>query len=163
MASSISLWVFLYALWIMLSGYLDNPLLLGLGAVSCTLVVYIAHRMDVIDHEGHPSHLSVKILPYWAWLCWEIVKANFDVAKVILSPKMPISPVMFKTRASQSQELGQVIYANSITLTPGTVTIALEDGVLEVHALTIEGAKGVLSGEMDKKICIVKGEMEVES
>jgi len=133
---------------------------MGFGAVSCGLVVYIAHRMDVIDHEGHPSHLSLKILPYWAWLCWEIVKSNIDVAKVILSPKLPISPVMFKTKASQSQELGQVIYANSITLTPGTVTVGLVDGVLEVHALTVEGAEAVLTGDMDRRVCTVKGEME---
>ncbi|GGF51831.1 cation transporter [Terasakiella brassicae] len=159
MANSISLWVFLYAFWFLLSGHTE-PLLLGFGAVSCTLVVYIAHRMDVIDHEGHPSHLSLKILPYWAWLSWEIVKANIDVAKVILSPKLPISPVMFKTKANQKRELGQVIYANSITLTPGTVTVNLEDGILEVHALTIQGAKDVLSGEMDRRVCQVKGEME---
>ena len=159
MANSISLWVFLYAFWLLLSGHY-TPLLMGFGAVSCGLVVYIAHRMDVIDHEGHPSHLSLKILPYWAWLCWEIVKSNIDVAKVILSPKLPISPVMFKTKASQSQELGQVIYANSITLTPGTVTVGLVDGVLEVHALTVEGAEAVLTGDMDRRVCTVKGEME---
>lgn len=159
MANSISLWVFLYAFWMLLSGHTE-PLLLGFGAASCTLVVYIARRMDVIDHEGHPSHLSLKILPYWAWLCWEIVKANIDVAKVILSPKLPISPVMFKTRASQSRELGQVLYANSITLTPGTVTVGLENGILEIHALTIAGAEGVLTGEMDRKVNACKGEME---
>ncbi|SCA54965.1 Cation antiporter [Candidatus Terasakiella magnetica] len=162
MASSISLWVFLYVFWFLLSGHTE-PLLLGFGAISCTLVVYIAHRMDVIDHEGHPSHISFKILPYWIWLCWEIVKANIDVAKVILSPKMPISPVMFKTKASQKRELGQVIYANSITLTPGTVAVGLEDGVLEIHALTKEGAEGVLTGEMDRKVCWCKGEMEGKS
>ncbi len=133
---------------------------MGFGAVSCGLVVYIAHRMDVIDHEGHPAHLSIRILPYWAWLCWEIVKANVDVAKVILSPKLPISPVMFKTKASQSRELGQVIYANSITLTPGTVTVGMENGILEIHALTIEGAEGVLTGDMDRRVSVVKGDME---
>lgn len=159
MASSISLWVFLYVFWILLSGHTE-PLLLGFGAASCTLVVYIAHRMDVIDHEGHPSHLSLQIVPYWFWLCVQIVKSNFDVAKVILSPKLPISPVMFKTKASQKRELGQVIYANSVTLTPGTVAVDLQDGVLQVHALTVEGAQDVLNGEMDRKVCGVKGEME---
>lgn len=159
MANSISLWVLLYVFWFLLSGHTE-PLILGFGAVSCALVVFIAHRMDVIDHEGHPSHLSSKIIPYWAWLCWEIVKSNMDVAKVILSPKLPITPVMFKTRANQARELGQVIYANSITLTPGTVTVNLEDGILEVHALTIEGANGVLSGDMDRRICQLRGEME---
>ncbi|WP_135078074.1 Na+/H+ antiporter subunit E [Terasakiella sp. SH-1] len=159
MANSISLWVFLYAFWFLLSGHTE-PLLLVFGAISCTLVVYIARRMDVIDHEGHPSHISIKIIPYWIWLCWEIVKANVDVAKVILSPKLPISPVMFKAKASQKRELGQVIYANSITLTPGTVTVGLEDGVLEIHALTKEGAEGVLTGDMDRRVCMVKGEME---
>ncbi|NIQ97675.1 MAG: Na+/H+ antiporter subunit E, partial [Desulfuromonadales bacterium] len=103
-----------------LSGYF-TPLLLGFGVVSCALVVAIALRMDVLDHEGHPIHLSTRFVGYWVWLIVEIVKANIDVAKRIWSPSLPISPAMFLLNAGQTGELGQVIYANSITLTPGTV------------------------------------------
>ncbi|HAT34106.1 MAG TPA: hypothetical protein DCS82_00195, partial [Rhodospirillaceae bacterium] len=105
-------------LWLMLSGLFDNMLILGLGAASVASVLYIAHRMDVIDHEGHPIHLGWRAVAYWPWLLWEILKANLDVAKIIISPRMNIQPHIFVVNASQSSELGHVIYANSITLTP---------------------------------------------
>ncbi len=152
----ITLWAVLFVFWLLLSGHY-SPLLISLGAVSCFLVVWLAHRMEVIDGEGHPIHLSVRILPYWAWLCWEIVKANFMVAKIILKPKMSISPVMFKTKATQSTELGRVIYTHSVILTPITLTVDLHHDQVEVHALTVEGAKDVLSGEMDRRVSRLSG------
>jgi multicomponent Na+:H+ antiporter subunit E len=145
-------------LWLLLSGYLYNPLLLGLGGGSVVIVVYYAHRMDVIDHEGHPlHHLSWRAISYWIWLMWEIVVANFQIARVILSSKMPINPHLIDVNASQSTELGHVIYANSITLTPGTVTVDVEGGVLHVHALTQSTADGLMSGEMDRRVTDMEG------
>jgi multicomponent Na+:H+ antiporter subunit E len=153
---TIGLGVVLSSLWLLLSGLFDNLLILSLGLASVLFVLYIAHRMDVIDHEGHPVHLGWRAITYWPWLMWEIVKANIDVAKIIISPKMEIQPHFFEVDASQTTELGHVIYANSITLTPGTVTVDVEDGVLRVHALTKEAADGVKSGEMDQKVVMVE-------
>ncbi|NQV48339.1 MAG: Na+/H+ antiporter subunit E [Rhodospirillaceae bacterium] len=151
MLHALSLGGALYALWLLLSGYLETWLLvLGLSSVALTIV--IANRMDVIDHEGHPIHLSWRAALFWPWLGWEIAKANIDVARVILSPSMPIDPQVLKIKGSQKTELGHVIYANSITLTPGTVTIALESGHMEVHALTTQAANDLLSGEMDRRV-----------
>ncbi|MHA1569865.1 MAG: Na+/H+ antiporter subunit E [Alphaproteobacteria bacterium] len=147
----------MYGLWLLLSGHYE-PLLLGLGAASCLLVVWIAHRMDVVDREGHPIHLTWRALPYWGWLGWQIAKTNVEVALIILTPKMPISPCMMRVRASQKSELGQVVYANSITLTPGTVTVDLVDGGLDVHALTRAGADDLASGEMDRRVTAMMGE-----
>ena len=152
MLHTVGLGVVLSCLWLLLSGLYDNLLILSLGLVSVVFVLYIAHRMDVIDHEGHPVHLGWRAITYWPWLIWEIVKANIDVAKIIISPKMDIQPNLFEVDASQSSELGHVIYANSITLTPGTVTVDVDDGVLRIHALTKDAADGVKSGEMDKKV-----------
>lgn len=146
----------LYVLWLLLSGYLHEPLLLGLGVLSVCVVVFIAHRMDVVDHEGHPVHLSHRAIVYLPWLLWEIVKSNVAVAKVILSRRMPLSTRVMTTRGSQRSDLGLAIYANSITLTPGTVTLGIEDGVLSVHALTAEAAEGVAGGDMDRRVAAVE-------
>ncbi|MEW8496329.1 MAG: Na+/H+ antiporter subunit E, partial [Candidatus Thiodiazotropha taylori] len=119
--------VLLFLFWIALSGHFE-PLLLGLGAVSIALTAFLSHRMNVIDHESYPLHLSLKFPIYYYYLFGEIVKANIDVIKRILSPgKTPISPQMIEIPQSQETDLGAVIYANSITLTPGTVTIQLSE------------------------------------
>lgn len=157
MLRSASLAVFLYILWLLLSGHFSEPLLLGLGVASVLAVVFIAHRMEVSDPEGHPVHLMVRVVLYWPWLLKEIVVANIDVAKAIVSNPMAIAPTVFTVTGSQKSELGRVIYANSITLTPGTVTIDLEDDQFTVHALTTAGLDGVESGEMDRRVTWLEG------
>ena len=156
MLHTLSLGLVLYLLWMLLSGHTE-PLLLWLGLASVTVTVLIANRMDVIDHEGHPIHLSLKGITYWPWLLWEIAKANVDVARVILRRDMPIEPAMLDIEGSQKSELGFVIYGNSITLTPGTVTVDLGGGKLQVHALTRLAADGLLSGEMDRRVTLLGG------
>jgi len=156
MAQAISLGAVLFGLWLLLSGHY-TPLLLGFGAASCALVVLISARMDVVDREGHPIHLGPRALTYWPWLLVEIVKANIDVAKRIVDPKLPISPTMLRVKASQKTEVGRVIYANSITLTPGTVSVELEGDMIEVHALTVEGAEALQEGEMDRRVTAMEG------
>jgi multicomponent Na+:H+ antiporter subunit E len=153
---SLSLGVALAALWFLLSGHTE-PFLLWLGAGSCVFVVLIANRMDLIDREGHPIHLTWQAIVYFPWLMWEIIKANIDVAKVIIQPEMPIQPNVFRVKASQLDELGHAIYANSITLTPGTIALDLYEGVVEVHALTKAAQDGVESGEMDAKVVAMEG------
>ena len=156
MLQALSLGAVLYGLWLLLSGHFE-PLLLGLGLASTIVVVLIARRMDLIDREGHPIHLSWRFLLYIPWLLWEIVKANIDIARVIVAPRMAIGPTVLRLKGTQKSELGHVIYANSITLTPGTVTIGLEEGVLSVHALTREAAEGLKSGDMDRRVTAVEG------
>ncbi len=151
MAHIISLTLTLSVLWLLLSGHTE-PLLLALGLGSTLLVVFIAIRMEVIDRESHPFHLTLRLPVYWVWLGWEIVKANLAVARVILTPSLPISPTVVKVRAGQGSELGQVFYANSITLTPGTVAMTLEDGHIEVHALTNDMARSLEEGDMDRRV-----------
>ncbi|MFP6711822.1 MAG: Na+/H+ antiporter subunit E [Rhodospirillales bacterium] len=147
----------LFAFWLLLSGIYE-PLLLSLGVVSSLFVAWIAHRMDVVDHEGFPIHIGPKGITYWPWLIWEIIKANIDVALIIIKPDLEISPIMFRAEASQKTEVGQVIYANSITLTPGTVTVGVNEGTVDVHALTIGAADEVISGRMDRRACQMEGD-----
>lgn len=148
---AVSLGLVLFATWLLLSGHY-TPLLLALGAVSTALSVFIALRMDVVDREGHPIHLTAGLFGYLGWLLVEIVKASIDVTKRVWSPAMPISPAVFHLRATQPSELGQVIYANSITLTPGTVTLGIEDGDLYVHAIAEEVGDDLAGGEMDRRV-----------
>jgi multicomponent Na+:H+ antiporter subunit E len=150
---AVSLAIALSILWLLLSGYFSEPLLLALGLASVLLVVGIVHRMEVLDPEGHPVHLGPRALLYWPWLLKEILLANIDVGKAILGFRGAAAvPTVFGVRASQKSELGRVIYANSITLTPGTVTIAVDDDELTIHALTPGAVEGLEGGEMDRRV-----------
>lgn len=150
MAHAFGLSIFLAGLWLLLSGYLLGWLL-ALGGVSVALIVYIAHRMDVADHEGFPIHLSISALTYFPWLIKEIVVSNLTVARAIVGP-LRIQPQVFTVDAGQDNELGRVVYANSITLTPGTVSIGVTGEKIDVHALLDETAAGVREGSMDRRV-----------
>lgn len=151
MLRALSLGLTLAMLWLLLSGQ-SQLLFLSLGLLSVVVVVLIARRMDVLDPEGHPVHLARLIFLYWPWLVKEIIKANIDTARLILDPRLPISPTVIAVTATQRSDVGRVTYANSITLTPGTVTLAVEDGAFSVHALTRDMAAGVESGDMDRRV-----------
>ena len=153
MKEHLRLLAILFGLWLLLSGYF-MPLILGLGAVSCLLVWWFSKRMDESDAFGRHGNLRLLAsVRYLGWLTAEVVKSNFDVARRVLSPDLPISPTIVRVPASQSTDLGRVIYANSITLTPGTISINLENNEIEVHALTREGAEALVGGEMDRRVC----------
>jgi multicomponent Na+:H+ antiporter subunit E len=152
---SLSMLVALFATWLLLSGYFEM-FLLTLGVLSCVLVVAIALRMDVVDHEAFPLHLTPRIFLYWIWLLKEIWIAAVDVTKRVLSPSLPISPTVVELDTTQHSELGQVIYANSITLTPGTYTIRIYGNRILVHALSQEGADGLAEGDMDRRVTAVE-------
>lgn len=147
----LALGVTLFATWLLLSG-IYKPLFFLLGAISCAICIAIALRMEVVDRETYPVDRSLILPGYWIWLLKEIVLANIDVTKRILTPGLSIRPQLFRVTASQSDELGKVIYANSITLTPGTVTVDIEGDEFIVHALS-ETSKGDLeTGEMDRRV-----------
>lgn len=153
---AIKLGLFLFAIWLLLSGHY-TPLLLVLGVVSVLLVVLLAVRADLIDHEMQPVLLKPSVLLYWVWLAREIIKSNIDVSRRILDPRMPISPNIFTVKTAQKTDLGRATYANSITLVPGTVTMDVDGDVFTVHALTREAAEDLKRGEMDRRVCRVEG------
>lgn len=151
MRHTIILSLSLSAFWLFNSEH-NTVFMLSLGVISIAFVLYIAHRMDVVDHESQPVHLTLKILAYYAWLIKEIVLANLLVVKHIWLGNKSISPVFATITASQKTEIGKVIYANSITLTPGTVTVNLEGDRFMVHALLQGSIKDLESGEMDRRV-----------
>lgn len=144
--------VLLFLFWLFMSGHFE-PLLLGLGAASVALTVILARRMNVIDHESYPLHLSLKLPGYFLYLFKKIVKANLVVITHILRWRSTsISPQMIEIPQPQESDLGAVIYANSITLTPGTVTVKLTKDRLAVHALSKDTAAELVTGDLSKEI-----------
>ena len=147
----------LFGLWLLLSGHYDSPLLLTLGVISCIAVVFIAQRMDVVDHESVPLQVRFGFIGYLAWLTKEIVLANIAVAKIIISPSLPLGPLLFRVKTSQKTDVGRVTHANSITLTPGTISVEVDDDGIIVHALTGDFARDTANGEMDRRVTAVEG------
>ena len=141
----------IFVFWFMLSGHTE-VLLIVLGILSTLLSVYLSKRMDIIDHESYPVHLSLRLLRYYFFLGKEIIVANIDVIKRILTPGNSISPQIFTIPSGKQSDLSKVIYANSITLTPGTVTLALTDDEIKVHALSKEGAEDLQTGRMARAV-----------
>jgi multicomponent Na+:H+ antiporter subunit E len=158
MSHVLSLGALLFVLWLLLSGHWDNPLLIGFGVISTAICVWIAQRMDVADHEGVPVRLGIRTPLYWPWLVVQIAKSNVDVAKRILSPSLPISPTTVRIRMTQRTPLGMVVFANSITLTPGTVAMTIDEDTVLVHALTEENARALEEGEMSRRVAVFEGE-----
>ena len=137
--------------WLANSGHYTAFLLL-LGVISIAFVLYIGHRMDVVDQESQPVPLTLKLPGYYAWLTKEIFLSNLLVVKHIWLGNKSISPVFSTLTASQKTEIGKVIYANSITLTPGTVAINIDGDQFRVHALLQESIKDLEAGEMDRRV-----------
>ncbi len=156
MLRAFGLGAILFAFWLALSGHY-TPLLLGFGVGSSALVVFLAMRMELVDDEGVPFHIVGRMAIYLVWLLKEIVVANLHVAAIILKPSLPISPVVVMYPASQKTDLGKVIYANSITLTPGTITTRVRGTELEIHSLTWIDVDGREQDEMDRRVSWVEG------
>lgn len=157
MAHFFSLSISLFLFWIVMSGYF-TPFLLGAGVLSALAVAWFARRMDVVDNEGHPVHLGFGAFLYWPWLFREIAKSAWAVSKIILDPRLPVSPTVVKFAPGQRTVVGLVTHANSITLTPGTIAIEVEPGEFVVHGLTREGAEGCVNSEMDRRVRQFEGQ-----
>lgn len=144
--------VLIFALWLLLSGH-TSSLLLSLGVVSVALTVFLATRMNIIDQESYPTKLFSQLPAFYLYIMREIIKANIDVIKrVLVSNGKDINPQLIELPVPQKTDISRVIYANAVTLTPGTVSIELSRDKMVVHALTKEAADDLLTGEMAKAI-----------
>lgn len=141
----------IFLFWFILSGHTE-VLLISLGIVSTLISIFLSRRMNIIDHESYPFHLSLPLLRYFLFLGKEIIKSNIDVIKRILKPGCPISPQVIQLPAIKQTDLSKVVYANSITLTPGTVTLELTDKQIKVHALSKEGVEKLQTGRMARAV-----------
>ncbi len=148
-AKSITLFIVLFGFWLLMSGYY-TPLILSLGVISCLLCVYLTVKGKFLDNETLPIYFFPRLIQYTLWLIKEILKSNIQTAKVIIMKSE--EPELFSVKASQKTNEGKVTYANSITLTPGTVTTQIKNDIFEVHALTKDFGDDVRSNEMDKMV-----------
>ncbi len=148
-AKSVTLFIVLFGFWLLMSGYY-TPLILSLGIISCILCVYLTIKGKFLDNETLPIYFFPRLIQYTLWLIKEILKSNIQTAKVIIMKSE--EPELFSVKATQKTNEGKVTYANSITLTPGTVTTQIKNDIFEVHALTKDFGDDVRSSEMDKMV-----------
>lgn len=149
------LFALLAAAWLLWSG-LYKPLLLLLGAGSCLLTVYISRRMGYFETDVFALRFGPRLFAYWLWLAKEVVKSSLDVARIVLDPRLPISPEVVTVEASSKHPVDQVLLANSITLTPGTLALDVHNGQIIVHTLTRAGADELRKGEMNRRIASLR-------
>lgn len=151
MRYTLGLFVILIVFWTINSQY-NAGLILFFGLISILLVLFITHRMKLIDQESTPLHLFLSIWPFWCWLLKEIVVGSIYVLKKILQGNSSLSPKIIEIKLDFKDEISKVIFANSITLVPGTLSVQLNEESIVVHALTQELADDLLSGELAHRI-----------
>ncbi|MFK5977301.1 MAG: Na+/H+ antiporter subunit E [Rhizobiaceae bacterium] len=148
--------ILMMALWLLMSG-IYKPLIIGFGILSVVLTLWVTRKMDSVDDDDVELRLGVfSAAIYIGWLLVEIVKANWTVIRIILSPKMPINQNLFRIKYSQKSDLGQVIFANSITLTPGTITVETEPGQFLVHAVSYSDDDLDALADMDAHVSAIE-------
>jgi multicomponent Na+:H+ antiporter subunit E len=147
----IVLTLFLCLFWVLLSGHF-TALLLGLGLVSVVLVVWLLSRMDRTDHEASFMRVSPGLFGYLSWLGGAVIRANISVVRCIWNPSLPIQPTWARVDTAIESPLKKTLYANSITLTPGTLTTGAREDHLSVHCLTKENLAELKEGEMERRI-----------
>jgi multicomponent Na+:H+ antiporter subunit E len=138
-------------LWLLLSGHF-TPLLISLGLASVLLVVWFLRRMDRVDQEPIMLRPGLGLFGYLVWLLWSVVKANIDLARRIWDPRLPVNPVWARLGTRVATPVEKTLYANSITLTPGTLTTDVRDDHFVIHALSQEGVDELREGEMERRI-----------
>ena len=129
---------------------------MGLGFISSASAVFLARRMGIVDAEGLPLDQVPGLLRYAPWLFGAVIQANFDVARRILHPRLPITRTVIRVPAEERTAPGRVSYANSITLTPGTISLEVSDDEIEVHALSVDAAEDLQSGEMGRRVAALE-------
>jgi multicomponent Na+:H+ antiporter subunit E len=135
------------ATWLLWSGHY-TPLVLGLGTASCVLVLLLARRTGFFDVDVYVLDLVPRLPRYWWWLLGEIVRSNLVVARLVLNRRLVVTPTIVTVDAAHLPSNVQATLANAITLTPGTVTLDVDRGIIEVHCLTAEIAAELAAGEM---------------
>ncbi|MEJ2309266.1 MAG: Na+/H+ antiporter subunit E [Gammaproteobacteria bacterium] len=143
--------IFLFLFWLLLSGHYV-ALIISFGMVSALLVTFLVYRMDRADEEISSFRPGPGVLRYFAWLMWQVVLSNIDVARRIWHPSLPIRPTWQRLDTSVSTPLEKTLYANSITLTPGTLTTDVREDHFMIHSLSPEGIEELRKGEMEKRI-----------
>ena len=143
--------------WLLLSGFIQ-PLLLSFGVISVVVVLFTLKRMDKVENEPGQIGTSLRLIRYTPWLIGQIFSSAIHVTKLIWGKPDKVSPAIAKISAKNVPQSSRVLYANSITLTPGTLSVDLEEGEVTVHALHKSSIEELKKGDMEKKITGIWGE-----
>ena len=147
----------LFAFWLILSGRFDvGHIAAGLFCTCLiTLLTTSWLRQPAVSLGGRLSVDGISWVSFFLYLPWlgaQVVLANLHVARVVLSPNLPVNPSLVKTPVNESNIYARLVLANSITLTPGTVSLDLTEKEIVVHALTSTTAASVQAGEMYRRV-----------
>lgn len=148
---AVLLFAVLLGVWQVFSG-INTPQFQLFGMVSAGLATLLALRMRVVDHEGHPFHLALSAPLYWLWLLKEMVESGLGVTRIVWLPEQGITPNFAWLPVMQDCDLGRTIYANSITLTPGTVCVDINGKQVFVHALEQSSIDALEKGAMGRRV-----------
>ncbi len=157
MMPALYLFLLLGVFWALLSGQFHNSFLVALGVLCITFILWMSRRMGLLDDEGVPARFYPRALAYLPWLTWQVVLANWDVFKRVWSREMPIDPRMTRIAYSTRHAFVTTTYANSITLTPGTVTVLIDDTHMLIHCLAQDVEDGLTSGDMERHCKTLEG------
>lgn len=151
--------VILAVFWLLLSGFIQ-PLLLSFGAVSIALCLIIIHRMQAVDNRPQMLRLSPRSLLYYVWLLGQIVLSGLAVAKLVWTSPKKLKPSLAQLPLDDIPKDARVLYANSITLTPGTLSVDLDHDTVTVHALEAQSIEDLKAGDMARKVSSATGGSE---
>ena len=154
--------ILLFLFWYLLSGK-NVILLLVVGALCSLFIVLYLYKITMIDDESLPIKILPKAIYYWLWLYKEMIFSSVYISKIILSPRMDISPQYFKIKSKQKSTMGFNIYANSITLTPGTISVIINNSnkEIDVHSISKDTKASLIKSEMDHKIKKLMGDNDI--
>ncbi len=144
--------------WVLWSWHFE-PLIIAVGVISILLTTTLVSRLHVLDAEGMPFEINFRLLAFLPWLVWQVILANIQVARIILKPKMGLRPHLIRVPAPQRTALGRVMFANTITITPGTISLDVRDDVILVHALTDDMADQESTGDTAKVLCWLEAKL----
>jgi multicomponent Na+:H+ antiporter subunit E len=151
----ISTSLILYGFWVLLSGHFDT-FHLTLGVICSLLVAHLSHDLLFANvRVGDIRLVIIRFILYIPWLICQIVSSNIHVALLALNPKMPIEPQILQFSTKLESDISWVVLANSITLTPGTITMDIKEGEFYVHALDKKVAEDLKAGEMEDRVAHV--------
>ncbi len=150
----------MFSFWILLSGEFTFVLITS-GIVASLIVAYLSHdifigKPDIKVETGR----VLKFIKYLPWLLWKVILANFEIAYLVLHPKPLVDPQLVRFKPDLEMDLGIVTLAQSITLTPGTVTVEANKEEFVIHAIWQKSADGIIGGEMQRKVKKIEGELK---
>ncbi len=152
-------WLLLFGLWVLFSGKF-GVFHLSSGALVVILIAWLHSHLPTTD-EAAPPLRTLRFIAYGPWLLWQMILSSVYVSKAILSPSRHLDPELFAFRSAQQGELPKFILANSITLTPGTLTVDLEEDRFLIHSLSDKTKQDLMSGEMQRKVARINLDTDI--